>query len=136
LASALPEPLAEANINIENPQRNNNASPKILERISAPIPMKNKSNSDSSLLDPAAPKQNLSVAKSKSVGHLVVMKEFATNTQRVSTEDSESVASSASFHDYENMAVLNVNRTDWGLRHWKSYSDIETSFHDNSICRV
>lgn len=134
MASALPEPLAEANINIENPQRNNNASPKIPERISAPIPMKNKSNS-SSLLDPA-PKQNLSVAKSKSVGHLLVLKEFTTNTQHLSTEDSESVASSASFHDYENMAVLNVNRTDWGLRHWKSYSDIETSFHDNSICRV
>lgn len=47
-----------------------------------------------------------------------------------------STGSDASVHDYENMAFLNVNRTDWGIRHWKSYSDIETNCHDYSVCKV
>lgn len=41
----------------------------------------------------------------------------------------------SSVHDYENMPCVNVNRTDWGVRHWTTYSDIETSCHDNSVCR-
>ena len=83
--------------------------------------------------------------KTKSDGHLQVG-HFLCSKKSMSTKqsamladeiaDSKSESSNASVHDYENMVVLNINRTDWGIRHWKSYSDIETSFHDNSVCKV
>lgn len=42
----------------------------------------------------------------------------------------------SSVHDYENLATININRCpDWGVRHWSTYSDIEGSCHDSSICR-
>ena len=82
--------------------------------------------------------------KTKSDGHLQVghflcsKKSMSTKQSMLADEiaDSKSESSNASVHDYENMVVLNINRTDWGIRHWKSYSDIETSFHDNSVCKV
>lgn len=100
-----------------------------------------KSNSDSRLIDTVTPKVGgvVTLLKSKSDGQLpmkyVVEKRL---WDLLTKEDAQSDASSVSpsFHDYENMITLNVNRTDWGIRHWKSYSDIETSFHDNSVCKV
>lgn len=35
-------------------------------------------------------------------------------------------------HDYENICAVNINRAMWGLRHWKTYSDIEDRIHDDS----
>ncbi|XP_047493660.1 uncharacterized protein LOC125042208 [Penaeus chinensis] len=35
-------------------------------------------------------------------------------------------------HDYENICAININRAMWGLRHWKTYSDIEDRIHDDS----
>ena len=85
------------------------------------------------------------LAKSKSDGQLVPvstleakLRELVSIKENASNQnDTSSDASSIclSVHDYENMPVFNVNRTDWGIRHWKSYSDIENSFHDNSISK-
>ena len=38
-------------------------------------------------------------------------------------------------HDYENMCAVNINRAMWGVRHWKTYSDIEDRIHDNSTVK-
>lgn len=35
-------------------------------------------------------------------------------------------------HDYENICAININREMWGVRHWKTYSDIEDRAHDYS----
>nr|XP_045616315.1 uncharacterized protein LOC123769273 [Procambarus clarkii] len=37
-------------------------------------------------------------------------------------------------HDYENICAININREMWGVRHWKTYSDIEDKdrIHDGS----
>lgn len=35
-------------------------------------------------------------------------------------------------HDYENICAININREMWGVRHWKTYSDIEDRVHDYS----
>ncbi|KAK7084787.1 XK-related protein 6 [Halocaridina rubra] len=35
-------------------------------------------------------------------------------------------------HDYENICAVNINRAMLGVRHWKTYSDIEDRIHDNS----
>ncbi|ROT72519.1 XK-related protein 6 [Penaeus vannamei] len=35
-------------------------------------------------------------------------------------------------HDYENICAVNINRAMWGLRHWKTYSDIEDRIHDDN----
>lgn len=102
-----------------------------------------KSISDSRLLEVTSVADEAPMLKTKSEGHLQVWNWSCSNkampTQSflfVNEIDSKSEASNTSVHDYENMVVLNVNRTDWGIRHWKSYSDIETSFHDNSVCKV
>ncbi|XP_068230219.1 uncharacterized protein [Palaemon carinicauda] len=38
-------------------------------------------------------------------------------------------------HDYENICAVNINRAMWGVRHWKTYSDIEDRIHDNSTIK-
>ncbi|XP_064104747.1 uncharacterized protein LOC135214407 [Macrobrachium nipponense] len=38
-------------------------------------------------------------------------------------------------HDYENICAVNINRAMWGVRHWKTYSDIEDRIHDNSTVK-
>ncbi|XP_053631187.2 uncharacterized protein [Cherax quadricarinatus] len=38
-------------------------------------------------------------------------------------------------HDYENICAININREMWGVRHWKTYSDIEDRIHDNSTTK-
>ncbi|KAK4317653.1 hypothetical protein Pmani_011275 [Petrolisthes manimaculis] len=38
-------------------------------------------------------------------------------------------------HDYENICAVNINREMWGVRHWKTYSDIEDRIHDSSTFR-
>lgn len=41
--------------------------------------------------------------------------------------------SSFSSHDYENMALVNINRAPLdGVQHWRTYSDMATSRHDDS----
>lgn len=82
------------------------------------------------------------MAKTKSESHLqlntisVPVKPIRLSILFNEAYSQTSESSTYSIHDYENLAFLNVNRTDWGIRHWKSYSDIETSFHDNSVCKV
>lgn len=86
--------------------------------------------------------KTLTMSKTKSEGEIkkdnhVLLNAYCVKPFILNESNSRSsVASSASVHDYENMAILNVNRTDWGIRHWKSYSDIETDCHDNSVCKV
>ena len=76
---------------------------------------------------------------SKSDGQIVAQDSLEKRLRELlSCEDELSEGASSlyvSVHDYENMAAINVNRTEWGVRHWKTYSDIECSYHDNSICR-
>lgn len=38
-------------------------------------------------------------------------------------------------HDYENICAININREMLGVRHWKTYSDIEDRVHDYSTYR-
>jgi len=40
--------------------------------------------------------------------------------------------SSFSSHDYENLALVNINRAPLGPQHWRTYSDMATSRHDDS----
>ena len=118
----------------EQPSRKAPSPPSIVRNRAA------KSISDSRLID-TVPKVGgvVSMLKTKSEGQLLM--KYAVEKRLwdlLTKDDNQSDASSVcpSFHDYENMITLNVNRTNWGIRHWKSYSDIETSFHDNSICKV
>ena len=37
-----------------------------------------------------------------------------------------------SSHDYENLALVNINRAPLGSMHWRTYSDMATSRHDDS----
>ena len=78
--------------------------------------------------------------KSKSDGSIVAsagvdlekrLRDLLSDDQVASSESSSVYGS---VHDYENIASINVNRTDWGVRHWSTYSDIEASYHDNSVC--
>lgn len=103
-----------------------------------------KSYSDSRLEIPPShpvPTETL-MTKTKSEGHFqlntisVPVKPIRLSILVNEAYSQTSETSTYSVHDYENLAFLNVNRTDWGIRHWKSYSDIETSFHDNSVCKV
>ena len=36
-------------------------------------------------------------------------------------------------HDYENLALININRSALGVSHWKTYSNMADEDHDNSI---
>ena len=36
-------------------------------------------------------------------------------------------------HDYENLALININRGAIGVKHWKTYSNMADEDHDNSI---
>lgn len=123
------EPCTEVQITLQNPPNTESTKPRTV-----------KSFSDSRLLDVASKLEGALILKTKSDGDLLNLPWLEKRVQAtrliLSETDSQSVSSSASVHDYENMVILNVNRTDWGIRHWKSYSDIETSFHDNSICKV
>ena len=100
-----------------------------------------KSTSDSCLTVDTFSKP-LTMLKSKSEGLLLAicsldnapLHSAACDADGCSGDEAASIHSSV--HDYENLAALNVNRADWGIRHWKSYSDIENSFHDNSVCKV
>lgn len=105
-----------------------------------------KAVSDSKLVAKKDASTDLSVLlKSKSDGQLITvstleakLRELVSNANKtLNNDDTRSDVSSIclSVHDYENMPVFNVNRTDWGIRHWKSYSDIENSYHDNSISK-
>jgi hypothetical protein len=40
--------------------------------------------------------------------------------------------SSFSGHDYENLALVNINRAPLGGQHWRTYSDMATGRHDDS----
>jgi len=40
--------------------------------------------------------------------------------------------SSFSSHDYENLALVNINRAPLGPQHWRTYSDMANSRHDDS----
>ena len=40
--------------------------------------------------------------------------------------------SSFSSHDYENLALVNINRAPLGVQHWRTYSDMANSKHDES----
>ena len=40
--------------------------------------------------------------------------------------------SAFSSHDYENLALVNINRGPLGANHWRTYSDMATSRHDDS----
>lgn len=159
LASAVIEPVAVAAVKVESeiPLENNNPSQgtvpyvekmEILE-LQDPLVMGStryrtgKSISDSRLMEVTTVPDEARMLKTKSEGHLQVgnfsffQKALSMQSALLANDvDSKSENSNSSVHDYENMAVLNVNRTDWGIRHWKSYSDIETSFHDNSVCKV
>lgn len=100
-----------------------------------------KSLSDSRLLEISTIPCEARMLKAKSDGQLE-MGNFSLPRRMVQTRllvdesDAKSESSCASVHDYENMVFVNVNRSEWGIRHWKSYSDIETSYHDNSVCKV
>lgn len=48
-----------------------------------------------------------------------------------SINDSSTAQSSGS-HDYENIPAINVYRANTGVRHWKTYLDIEDRIHDYS----
>ena len=98
-----------------------------------------KFSSDSKLLEVNYKFPVSSLIKTKSDGQLHVGNSTILPTRlSACTNDTNSQheLSIISVHDYENMAALNVNRTDWGIRHWKSYSDIETNIHDYSVCKV
>ncbi len=163
LTSAVAEPVGVASVKIETgrqelaegPTENNNPSQETFPRTETEIlnplqdpgtvesarPRTVKSSSDSKLLEITSKLEGALTAKTKSDGNLQFCKlqwlEKHLHATRLLIEaDSQNDSSNASVHDYENMIFLNVNRTDWGIRHWKSYSDIENSFHDNSICKV
>ena len=36
-------------------------------------------------------------------------------------------------HDYENLALININRGAMSVRHWKTYSNMANEEHDNSV---
>jgi hypothetical protein len=158
LASAVIESATVAVVKVESniPLENNNPSQgtvpyvekmKILE-LQNPLVMEparcrtGKSISDSRLLEVTSVPDEARMLKTKSdgllqVGNMSNSDKAVLMPQQMANEiDSKSESSNTSVHDYENMVVLNINRTDWGIRHWKSYSDIETSFHDNSVCKV
>ena len=40
--------------------------------------------------------------------------------------------STFSSHDYENLALVNINRAPLGPQHWRTYSDMANSRHDDS----
>ena len=42
-------------------------------------------------------------------------------------------SSNLASHDYENLALININRGGIGVRHWKTYSDMADDTHDNSV---
>ena len=158
LASAVIEPVAVATTIIESEiHENNNPSQGIqpyakkieIHELQNPFAMESvsrrtgKSISDSRLLEVASVADEAQIQRTKSDGHLQIgnvscsIKAMPMRSVLFVNEiDPKSESSNTSVHDYENMVVLNVNRTDWGIRHWKSYSDIETSFHDNSVCKV
>ena len=103
-----------------------------------------KAFSDSKLIAKIVTCTDLTVLpKSKSDGQLgstlgTKLSEIVSNNDNTSNNDeapSDVSSICLSVHDYENMPVFNVNRADWGIRHWKSYSDIENSYHDNSISK-
>ena len=122
----------DTNLAPEKPSRKVPSPPSVVRN--RPI----KSNSDSRLIDTVSKIGCVvSMLKTKSEGQLL-MKYSVEKRLWDLLQDTHSDTSSMcpSFHDYENMIALDVNRTNWGIRHWKSYSDIETSFHDNSICKV
>ena len=49
-------------------------------------------------------------------------------------DESLTVNPSTSFHDYENLALININRNNvGGVRHWKTYSDMDDEVHDESV---
>ncbi|XP_076067157.1 uncharacterized protein LOC143040266 [Oratosquilla oratoria] len=49
--------------------------------------------------------------------------------------DETSTTHSSIPHDYENICAVNINRAMLGVRHWKTYSDIEDRIHDFSTYR-
>ncbi|XP_045029930.1 uncharacterized protein LOC116922800 isoform X2 [Daphnia magna] len=158
LASALIEPVAVGTIKVESsgvPLENNNPHQGMLpyagktevvaevehpKHLGASRSGGVKSLSDSRLLEITNIPFEARILKTKSDGELHMVN-FLHPGKMVQTgllcdeADSKSESSCASVHDYENMVFVNVNRTDWGIRHWKSYSDIETSCHDNSVCK-
>ena len=40
--------------------------------------------------------------------------------------------SNLSGHDYENLALININRAPLGVSHWRTYSDVADGGHDES----
>jgi len=128
LASAVLEPI----VTIIEP-----LEPNPVEETCPPKNKTLKALSDSKLISVACKGQAV-LSKSKSDGQLVAAPTLEKKLRELlllQNEDAGSEVSSIclSVHDYENMPVFNINRTDWGVRHWKSYSDIENSHHDNSI---
>ena len=50
------------------------------------------------------------------------------------TINSDSLVVNVSAHDYENLALVNINRgIGNGIRHWKTYSDMANENHDESV---
>ncbi|KAI9554096.1 hypothetical protein GHT06_019368 [Daphnia sinensis] len=157
LASALIEPVAVSTIKVESPGvpiENNNprqdrlpyaGKTEVVAEVEQPKHLgasRNggvKSHSDSRLLEMTNNPFEARMLKTKSDGQLHVVNFLPGKMVQTGLlcdgADSKSESSCTSVHDYENMVFVNVNRTDWGIRHWKSYSDIETSYHDNSVCK-
>lgn len=164
MASAVNEHVVVASVKIEAPEKsveNNNPFQgtlpcsetvevmklqEICKSAESPRQRTVKSWSDSKL-DISVPNHfkscEIQMIKTKSEGHLQAnsFSSGPVKPLRVSLLNSEvalaeNETSINSVHDYENMAVLNINRSEWGIRHWKSYSDIENSFHDNSVYKV
>lgn len=144
MASNLPATVAEAEMAPPLPKKNSANSKDTHVGLERPVIVKGtlKSRSDSNLIEILI-KPTLVMVKSKSDGQLITTCTTDKTPQLkpgLDDDDDDGAVSdetsSVSVHDYENMAALNVNRTDWGIRHWKSYSDIENSFHDNSVCKV
>lgn len=140
LASSLPEPVTETEISSVVQVSTEDSAP-IQPIVPTPDPAgpkcrSFKSTSDSSLIVETASKLVPKMPKSKSEGQLLASCSVENHLPDGEDLTAADTSVHSSIHDYENLATLNVNRTDWGIRHWKSYSDIENSFHDNSVCKV
>lgn len=67
------------------------------------------------------------------IQNLKLQDQMLSNCIDVAELDSKIANEVMSTRDYENMAFVNVSRSNLGLKHWRNYlRDIDTNLHDNS----
>lgn len=67
------------------------------------------------------------------IQNLKLQDQMLSNCIDVAELDSKIANEVMSTRDYENMAFINVSRSNLGLKHWRNYlRDIDTNLHDNS----